>query len=60
MAVIYYDNEDDFDDAFERMEELNYQYLSLKENVEEIEKDLQYAKKELNNFIEDNKDYLIL
>ena len=59
MATREYETEDGIDEEFERIENLNFQYLSLKEEVEEKKKDLEYAEKELSIFIEDNKEYLL-
>lgn len=59
MTVTEYDNEEEFDDAFERLEELQFEHLHLKEAVEEAEKGLKYAEEELRNFEEDNKESLL-
>ena len=59
MATIEYDTEEEFNDAFERIEGLNFEHLSLKEAVEEAEKDLERAQQELHDFEEENKDVLV-
>jgi len=40
-----YEIEEEMDRAFERIEELNFEHLSLKEAVEEAEKDLEQAQR---------------
>lgn len=70
--IRYYENEREFDDAFDRIEELNEEHLSLKENVEEAEQriidleeelsgareDLVYIRKALEDFEDENKEFL--
>jgi len=43
----------------EEIEDLNFKHLELKENIEQLEKDLEYAQKELNDFVGDHKSILI-
>jgi glycerol-3-phosphate cytidylyltransferase-like family protein len=59
MPTIEFETEEEMDEHFERIEEVNMQVVYLKDAVEEAEKDLEYAKQELANYIEDNKEYII-
>ena len=59
MGIKQFATEEEMDEEFERIEELNFELLSLREAVTEAENDLEYAKKELANFEEDNKEYLL-
>lgn len=54
-----YETEEDVDDAFERIEEINLQHTYLKEAVEEARENLAYAERELRDFQEDNASLLI-
>lgn len=56
MAIHEYDTQEELDEAFERLEELQFERLSLREEVEEKHKELEWAEEELRNFEEDNKD----
>jgi hypothetical protein len=55
MAIQEFETGQELDDAAERVEELAFQHLHLKEEVEDKRKDLEYAKKELLDF---ESDYL--
>lgn len=59
MAIYEFDTEEEFEEAGERIEELNFQHLHLKEEVEEAEKNLEYAQEELERFEEDNREFLV-
>lgn len=59
MGITNFETQEDLDNEFERIEDLNFQHLSLKENVVEKESSLEYAEKELRDFEEENKEYLV-
>ena len=54
-----YREEEDLDDEFCKIEEVNHEYIELKENVEKLEHDLDYAVEELEMFYEDNKEIIL-
>lgn len=58
MAIQEYDTQEELDEAFERLEELGFEHLYLREEVEQKRKDLEYAEEELRSFEEDNPNIL--
>jgi hypothetical protein len=59
MSIKYFETEEELHDEFERIEEINYNFLILKEELENLKQDLLEKEQELENFIENNKEYLI-
>lgn len=57
MGVYEFDSQEELDEEFERIEMLNYEYLNLKETVEEKRQELEWAEKDLRDFEEDNKEF---
>lgn len=60
MTIKYFDTEEELDTEFERTAELNFELIQKKEAVEDAQKELADAEQDLNDFIEDNKEVLIL
>lgn len=58
MAIQEFNTESEIDDAFERIEELAFEHLSLKEAVEEKRKELEEVEKELSDFEENYPEAL--
>ena len=59
MSIKYFETQEELDKEFERIEEINYQFAILKEEVEEAKQNLSDKQEELKDFVEDNKEYLI-
>jgi len=53
MGERVFDTEEEMDRAFERLEELSFKHMYLKEEVEEKRKELEEAEQELKDFEED-------
>lgn len=58
MAIKHFDTQEELDDEFERIEELNMELVYLRDEVEEAKRNLEYAEKALQDFEEDNREYL--
>jgi archaellum component FlaC len=59
MSIREYDSEQELDDDFERIEEINFEHLALKEAVDNARNELKEAEKELERFEEDYKEELL-
>ncbi len=59
MSIREFNTQEEMDEDFERIEELAFEHLALKEAVEEERKNLEYAEDELRRFEEDNKEFLL-
>jgi len=59
MGITEFVTEEEMDDHFEEIEDINFRYLGLKEEVEEKRKELEDAEKELSDFEEDHKGQLL-
>ena len=59
MSVIEFDTQEELDDEFERIAELNYEHLNLMDEVKEKQSDLEYAKNQLADFYEEHKEILL-
>ena len=59
MTIKTFETEQELEHEFERIEELNFEHLHLKEAVKDAEEALKEAEEELQNFEEDNKEVLI-
>jgi hypothetical protein len=59
MSVTYFETEEEFDDAFVDFEELQFEHLNLKQEVEDKRRELEYAEKALADFEEDNEGNLL-
>jgi geranylgeranyl pyrophosphate synthase len=59
MSIQEYESEQDLDDEFENIEELNFQHKELQEAVKIARQELEYAIEELESFEEDYKHKLL-
>jgi len=59
MAIQEFHSEEEMEEAFERLEELQFEHLALKEAVEEKRGELKEAEDDLRCFEEDNKESLL-
>lgn len=59
MTIYEYDSEEELDEAFERIEELNMDHVDLKAAVEEARKNLEDCQEKLSDFEEENKEFLL-
>lgn len=60
MSILQFDNEDEFDEEFERIEDLNMDYLQKKEEVKDLKEQLEEAERERDSFYEDNKEFILM
>ena len=60
MSIVQFDNEDEFDEEFERIEDLNMDYLQKKEEVKDLKEQLEEAERERDSFYEDNKEFILM
>ena len=58
MAIQEYDNEADFDAAFERIEELSFDKMGLEADVKEAQRALEEAEERLDEFITNHPDII--
>ncbi len=56
MGTIKFNSEKELEDYFEMIEEINHKYINLKDEIEEKKRELEYAEKDFEDFIEDNKE----
>jgi len=59
MPIQEYESEQELDDEFENIEELNFQHKELQEAVKIARQELEYAIEELESFEEDYKHKLL-
>lgn len=59
MSIRTFETEEEFDEHCEMIEEINFKHLYMKEDLERLKTKLEYAEKELYDFEQENKEYLI-
>jgi TolA-binding protein len=59
MAIREYETESQLDDAFGRLEELQFEHLALQEAVKNKQRELEEAEDDLRCFEEDHKGQLL-
>lgn len=59
MSVQEFDSQEELDEEFERIAEVNFRHLELKNEVKDKRRELHDAEAELKAFEEDNADVLL-
>ena len=58
MPIVDFEPKKEMDEEFEHIEELNMEWLSLRQAFEDAENEVEYAQKQLASFQEDNAEYV--